>query len=642
MKTSEKNPYHRRDFLKVAAGGMGALVAGATVSAAAKAQTQAAESFAAKPAVDAASAGTGPASLPPVRPGSDFMIDVIKSLGFEYITVNPGANFRGLIESAVNYGGNRNPQLITALHEETCVALPHGYAKMEGKPLGVFMYGTVGMQHAAMAIYSAWCDRAPVVIFVGNDLDMADRVGRVEMVHSAQDVSSFVRDFIKWDDTPVSLNGFAESALRAYKIAMTPPYGPVVVSVDKFLQENPIPAGANLRIPKYSPTVPPQADDGSVAEIAKMLVKAEYPVIIAERVARTEAGLKCMVELAELLQCAVVDTIQRMNFPSRHPLRQGPGTIREADLVLSLENPLLWSGINDADPEGVSGPGTPKLKPGAKVVTINSFDLFSHSNYQDLGRYQEVDLSVGADAEETLPALIEEVKRQITANRRVAFQARGAKLTAAHQKTEAQVRTQAAYGWNESPISTARIAAELWDQIKDKDWSLVSRSDSMAGWPQRLWSFEKYYHHIGQSGSVGVGYSAPSSVGAALANKKHGRLSINLQNDGDLMFCPQSLWTTAHYKIPVLTVMHNNRSYNTEMMEIQRCAGKQHRDISAAEIATSITDPAIDFSKLAQSMGWYAEGPIENPNDVGPAIKRALAAVEKGQPALLDTVTQPT
>ena len=636
MKTSEKIPYDRRDFLKVAAGGVGALVANAT----ARAQTQAAESFAAKPAVDASP--TGPATLPAVRPGSDFMIDVIKSLGFEYITVNPGANFRGLIESAVNYGGNKNPQLITALHEETCVALPHGYAKMEGKPLGVFMYGTVGMQHAAMAIYSAWCDRAPVVLFVGNDLDMADRSGRVEMVHSAQDVSAFVRGFTKWDDAPVSLNGFAESAMRAYKVAMTPPYGPVVVSVDKYLQENPIPEGANLRIPKYSPTVPPQADDGSVAEIAKMLVNAENPVIIAERVARTEAGLKCMVELAELLQCAVVDTIQRMNFPSRHPLRQGNGTIREADLVLSLENPLLWSGLNDADAEGVSGPGTSRLKPGAKVVTINSFDLFSHSNYQDLGRYQEVDLSVGADAEETLPAIIEEVKRQITSNRRTAFQARGAKLAAVHQKTEAQSRTQAAFGWNESPISTARIAAELWAQIKDKDWSLVSRSDSMANWPQRLWSFEKFYHHIGQSGSVGVGYNAPASVGAALANKKHGRLSLNLQNDGDLMYCPQSMWTAAHYKIPMLTVMHNNRSYNTELMEIQRCAGKQHRDISAAEIATAMTDPAIDFSKLAQSMGWYAEGPIENPSDVGPAIKRAIAAVEKGQPALLDTVTQPT
>ena len=180
------------------------------------------------------------------------------------------------------------------------------------------------------------------------------------------------------------------------------------------------------------------------------------------------------------------------------------------------------------------------MQPGAKLITISSLDLFSRSNYQDLGRYQAVDLSIGADAEETLPALIEQVKRQMTANRRTALQARGAKLAAAHDRAEAQVRTQAAFGWNESPISTARIAAELWAQIKDKDWSLVSRSDGMAGWAQRLWSFEKFYHHIGQSGSVGIGYNSPAAVGAALANKKYGRLSINLQNDGDLMYCPQS------------------------------------------------------------------------------------------------------
>ena len=180
------------------------------------------------------------------------MIDVIKSLGFEYVSVNPGANFRGLLESAVNYGGNKNPQLITALHEETCIRSPmaHGYFKIEGKPLGVFIYGTVGMQHAAMSIYSAWCDRVPVVLFVGNDLDMTDRSSRVDMVHSAQDVSALVRSMTKWDDAPVSLNGFAESAMRAYKIAMTPPYGPVVVSIDKYLQEGPIPEGSKLVIPE--------------------------------------------------------------------------------------------------------------------------------------------------------------------------------------------------------------------------------------------------------------------------------------------------------------------------------------------------------------------------------------------------------
>jgi acetolactate synthase I/II/III large subunit len=637
MNKTGKSPLDRRDFLKVAAGGVSALMASS-----AKAQTQIAESAAAKPAVDAPA--TGPGSLAPVRPGSDFMIDVIKQLGFEYVTVNPGANFRGLMESAVNYGGNKNPQLLTALHEESAVAMAHGYFKIEGKPMGVFMYGTVGMQHAVMAVYSAWCDRVPVVMFVGNDIDMADRSSRVDMAHSAQDVGALVRSMTKWDDAPVSLNGFAESATRAYKIAMTPPYGPVVVSIDKYLQEGPIPEGSKLIIPKYSPTKAPQGDEESLAEAARMLVNAEYPVIIAERAARTETGLRYMVELAELLQAGVVDTIQRMNFPSRHPLRQTGGVISQADVILSLENPLLWSAVHAPENEDFGAPASSpsRLQTGTKLITISSLDLFSRSNYQDFGRYQEVDLSIGADAEETLPALIEQIKRQITSNRKAAIQARGAKLAAAHARADAQARRQAAFGWNESPISTARVAAELWAQIEDKDWSLISRSDGMAGWAQRLWSFEKYYHHIGQSGSVGIGYSSPAAVGAALANKKYGRLSINLQNDGDLMYGPQVLWTAAHYQVPMLTIMHNNRSYNTEFMEIQRCAGRQHRDISAAAIPAKIDNPAIDFAKLAQSMGWYAEGPIENPSEVGPAIKRALTAVEKGQPALLDTVTQPT
>src|SRR5579872_4520573 len=163
MKNPRQSPFDRRDFLKVAAGGVGALVAKS-----AAAQTQAAST----PAADRL---TDIAPLAPVRPGSDFMLDVIKSLGFEYVTVNPGSSFRGLVESTINYGGNRNPELLTALHEESAVAMAHGYFKIEGKPMGVYMYGSVGMQHAAMAIYSAWCDRVPVVLFVGNDADMTHR-----------------------------------------------------------------------------------------------------------------------------------------------------------------------------------------------------------------------------------------------------------------------------------------------------------------------------------------------------------------------------------------------------------------------------------------------------------------------------------
>ena len=585
-------------------------------------------------------------ALPPVRAGSDFMVDVIKSLGFEYIAANPGSFHRSLHESTINYGGNKNPELLTCLHEEIAAAIAHGYYKVEGKPMGVYCYGSVGLQHAAMAVYSAFCDRVPVVLFVGNDLDMSRKNGRVDFVHSAQDCVSIIRDFTKWDDAPVSYGHFAESAVRAYKIAMTPPTLPVVLSIDKYLQEDPMPEGVKPRIPKLSPTKAPQGDIAAVRDIAKMLVAAEMPVLIVERAARTPAGLKYTVELAELLQMPVIDNLQRMNFPSRHPLNQNSGrgpdlaVIREADVIVSMENPLLWSMVNTLR-EGESE-GRSRLKPGAKVVSISSLDLFTRSNYQDNGRYQEVDIALAADAEATLPLLIEEVKKLITGDRRRFFDARGAKIAAATAKRLEADRVRASYGWNDGPISTARIAAEVWAQIKNKDWALVSRSDAMSGWAQRFWNFDKYYQHIGQSGSVAIGYNNPASVGAALAHRKQGRLCINLQHDGDLMFLPGTLWTAAHHKIPMLTIMHNNRAYNTEVMQVQEIAGAHHRDVANCRIGTAIDTPNIDYAKLAQSMGWYAEGPITDPKDLGPAIRRAIAIVEKGQPALLDAVTQPT
>ncbi len=611
MEKQEKGSFNRRSFLKAAASSGAALAAGAqalNAQQAERASTSAAEAATADVEV-----------LDEGRPGSDFMMDVLKPLGFEYVTVNPHSDSGGLQESIINYTGNRNPELITCLHEEAAVAMAHGFFKIEGKPLAALIYSSVGLQHASMAVYSAFCDRVPVYLLLGNRVEDPNS-------RSAQDPAAMVRDFTKWDDAPISLSHFAASAVRAYSVAMTPPMMPVVLSVDKSLQEDPIPDGAKLHIPKYSPNIPPQGDSSAVSEVARLLVNAEFPVLAVERAARTEAGLRYIIELAELLQAAVVDTIQRMNFPSRNPLSQDSSAIRNADVVLALEHPLLSKS---------------RLKPDAKLVSISSFDLFTRSNYWHFGHYQEADLPIAADAEATLPLLIEEVKRLITADRRRAFDARRVKLIESSQRARERDRVLASQGWDGSPLSTARIAAELWDQIKTKDWSLVSRSDGMSDWAWKLWSFEKYYHHIGQSGSVGVGYSNPASVGAALANRKYGRLSINLQNDGDFMFLPGTLWTAAHHKIPMLTVMHNNRAYNQEVMVVSRMAGRRHRDMTKAHIGNAIDNPNIDYAQLARSMGWYSEGPIDNPNELGPAIRRALAVVERGEPALLDTITQP-
>jgi acetolactate synthase I/II/III large subunit len=573
--------------------------------------------------------------------GSDFMVDVLRSLDIEYVCANPGSSFRALHESVVNYGGNQKPEFITCCHEESSVGMAHGYSKIEGKPLGVLAHGTVGLQHAAMAVYNAYCDRVPIVIIVGNTIDATMRRPGVEWMHSVQDAASIVRDFIKWDDTPISLQHFAESAARAYKITMTPPMEPVLIVADSELQERPLADKDKLRVQRVTRTSPPQGDSGAVAEAAKLLVAAQTPVIIADRAARTAAGMKYIVELAEALQAPVIDQGGRMNFPSRHPLNQsgrGRGLIADADVILGLELTDFWGSVN-AYRDQLERSSRRITKTGAKLISITAGDLYMKSNYQDFERYPEVDIAMAADAEATLPALTEAVKRLITADNKNAFQTRGSKLAAAHQAALEQSRIDATYGWDASPITTARLFAEVWAQIKNEDWSFVS--SSQTNWASRLWNFDKYYRFIGGSGGAGVGYGAPAAVGAALANKKYGRLTVNIQNDGDLMYAPGVLWTAAHHRIPLLSVMHNNRAYHQEVMHLQRMANRHNRGIERASIGTTIEDPNIDYSKLAQSMGLYAEGPVTDPKDLGPAIKRAIAAVKRGEPALVDVVTQP-
>jgi thiamine pyrophosphate-dependent acetolactate synthase large subunit-like protein len=646
---SEQLSVDRRNFLKQAAAtGAAALVPGAgAVSAAPSATPPAAppqRTAAPIPPPEVDPAGRVEV-LANARPGGDLMVDVMKALDFEYVASNPGSSFRGIQESIINYGNNEAPEFLTCCHEESSVAMAHGYFKAEGKPMAVLCHGTVGLQHAAMAIYNAYADRVPVYILAGNHLDATHRRPGVEWAHSVQDAAAMVRDFVKWDDQPVSLQHFAESAVRAYKIAMTPPMMPVLVVIDGHLQEEPISpeVAEHLRIPKLTLASAPQGDSGAVAEAARLLVAAENPVIVADRAARTPAGLALLIELAELLQAPVVDQGGRMNFPTRHPLHQSANRRRllaNADVVLGLELTDFWGTVTTLRDLPVRNPRS-IIGPETKLISITTLDLFSGSNYQDFQRYPEVDVAMAADAEATLPALTGACRKLLTAERRRAFQERGTSLAEAHATALEHARAEAAHAWTASPISTARLTAELWAQIKTEDWSLVTQSGNTSGWAMRLWNFDKHYQYLGGSGAAGVGYGAPASVGAALANRRHGRLSVSIQGDGDFMYAPGVWWTAAHHQIPLLSVMHNNRAYHQEVMHIQRMANRHDRGVTRAHIGTTIDHPDIDFAKMAQSMGVHGEGPITDPNDLGPAIRRALEVVKGGEPALVDVVTQP-
>jgi len=648
-KKTSKSPVGRRGFLKGAAAGAAALVAGPAGLEAQEAQAQAKGAATTLPGARLAAAESSP---PPARvdvyttdrPGSDFMVDVIKSLGFEYVLANPGSSFRGIHESIVNYGHNKMPELLTCCHEESSVAMAHGYAKIEGKPLMIMAHGTVGLQHASMAIYNAFADRVPVYILLGNIADGTWRRSDVEWTHSVQDAAAMVRDYTKFDDAPVSMQQFAESAVKAYRVMMTPPMEPVVLVADAVLQEEPLSEAdrRSARIPKLTLTSPPAGDAGAVAEAAKMLVAAEDPVIIAGRAARTPEGLKLLVELAELLQAPVQDRRFRMNFPTNHPLFGG-GSIAQADVILALEVPDIWFSTHSMTPVNKMGMESRAItKPGAKLITIYSGELEQKSNYQDLGRYQETDLAIAADAEATLPYLIEACRKLITADQRRRFSERGAKYAAAAKKAKERALEEAAYAWDASPITTARVSAEIWNQIRNEDWSLLSDVNPFfSNWPTRLWDFTKHHNYIGGHGAYGVGYGAPAATGAALANRKYGRISVNIQCDGDLNYAPGVLWTSAHHHIPLLSVMHNNRAYHQELMYIEDMAARAQRGVDTAKIGTGLWDPNIDYALLAKAYGVYSLGPIENPNDLGPAIKKAIEVVKKGEPALIDVVTQP-
>jgi acetolactate synthase-1/2/3 large subunit len=366
--------------------------------------------------------------------------------------------------------------------------------------------------------------------------------------------------------------------------------------------------------------------------------------LIAGRPARTPEGLARLVELAELLQAPVQDMRfpMRMNFPNRHPLKLPLGTpVGDADLIVGLEHPEFYVHLVGSTPVNRLGMAERRLyQPGAKIATINASELITKSNYQEFGRYVEADLAIAADTEATLPSLIEACRKVITPDRKRAFEQRGARLATASREAWHQGLDQASWGWDASPISTARLSAEIWNQIKDEDWALVSDVSFINSWPHRMWDFTRHYQYIGWSGAYGIGYGIGGAVGAALAHRAHGRLAVNIQCDGDLNYAPAVLWTAAHHRIPLLTVMHNNRAYHQERMYITDVAAKVKRDVRRAGIGNDLTDPNIDYASLAKAYGVHGIGPVENPNDLGPALKRAIDVVRRGEPALVDVLTQ--
>jgi acetolactate synthase-1/2/3 large subunit len=645
--TEEPASLHRRGFLK------GVVIAGgATIAAPASVQAQAPEkpNGSASPPTAAAKAHERETPqeadrLTTEKTGSDFMVDVCKTLNLDYMAACPGSTFRALQESFINYGQNKRPEWLTCMHEEVAVGMAHGYAKVAGKPMAAIVHGTVGTQHGAMALYNAYCDRVPIIVFTGNAGPLDERRPGVEWFHSVQDGAATVRDFVKWDDYPMSLQHFAESTVRGYTLACAQPPGPVFITADAKLQESPLEEREQrgLTIPRLTTPAQTTGDPNALREAAKMLVAAEAPVIIADRYARSQQGMDDLVKLAELLQAPVVDNRSRMNMPNTHYLCQSEraaGLIAQADCILSLEPVDLYGQLNvmrDQLERTVSS----KVKQGVKIISISTRDLLVHSNYQDFQRYVGADINITADAQTTLPSLIEAIRREMPSGN-TSIEMRGRKMREAFNGFADRARAEAALAWDASPISSARMYMELWGQLKNEDWALVSDSDFSSNWPHRLWPLEKHYRFIGGSGGYGVGYQPVAALGAALAHRDAGgRVAVSITGDGEFNMAPHTLWTAAHHGIPYLTVIQNNRAYHQEVMHVQRMANRHNRGLRNVPIGTTIDNPNIDYVKIAQGYGAVGIGPITDPNDLSEAFRKGIAAVKAGQPVLIDVVMQP-
>jgi len=570
---------------------------------------------------------------------SDVIADLIKQYGFPCITLNPGASYRALHDSLVNHN-NDDPPMLVCQHEKIAVQIAHGYAKATGQPLAVIVHNLVGLLHSTMGVYYAYTDRAPIfIIGATGPMDEGKRRPRVDWQHTANVQGSAVRDYVKWDYQPGGFDGVIDSFARAYSIMMTEPQGPIYMCYDAAIQEAPLEAPVKLPDPKSAKQPSRIAPEpAALDEAAERLLKADWPVLLPQFVARDRNGFTDMIAFAETLGAPVVDMDWRLNFPNKHPLdmRMNKKVFSNADLITLLdcrdwERPTH---INDR----LNRTLKPLFPDKCEWLDIGFADIEISKWATDFQRFPEVAQRMLADTAIAIPALTKlcagRIKDDPKLQKKIAE--RAAAVKAMHDAKHAQWALDAKEDWDAQPITLARLASEVWDKIKTEDWVLTT--NPFEEWATKLWDFDKSYRWPGRA--LGTGTQIGMATGIALAHKGTGRLVVDCQTDGDLMFDVGALWFAAKHRVPFLCVMHNNRAYYNDWEHQITVAKQRGTPVERAYIGMDISDPAPDFATLARGFGWYAEGPIEDPKDIGPALERAIAKVKAGQPALIDTITQ--
>ena len=553
--------------------------------------------------------------------GSDAIAAVLRAIDIPYLALNPGASYRGLHDSIVNYLGNARPQMLLCLHEESAVAIAQGYAKVSERMMGAVVHSNVGLMHASMAIFNAWCDRVPMLVLgATGPWDAAKRRPWIDWIHTASDQGALVRDYTKWDNQPASVPAAYEAILRAAQIANTAPRGPTYINLDAGLQEAKV--GALPPLPdakRYQPAAPVRPAAGAVDAAAKLLSGAKYPVILAGRVSRSEAAWKDRVALAEKLQARVFTDIKLGSaFPTDHPLHAAPPAtflspdavklLREADVVLALD----W-----VDLAGVLKQAWGTEAVGAKVIQVSP-DAHSHRGWSmDYQGLPPVDVYMMCEPDAAVPLLLGAVK------------ARPASV-ASHP--------QALPGASSDMVTIRTLADALNAAAQGQD---VCMTRLPLGWYGGYRHFHHPLDYIGSEGGGGVGAGPGITVGAALALKGSGRLPVAIMGDGDFLMGNTALWTATHYGIPCLILVANNRSFFNDELHQERVAKERSRPIENRWIGQRISGPDIDIAMMARAQGAEGIGPVTKVAELTAAIEKGIRLAREGAVCVVDVRVAP-
>jgi thiamine pyrophosphate-dependent acetolactate synthase large subunit-like protein len=557
--------------------------------------------------------------------GSDVVADTLRALEIPYVALNPGASYRGLHDSIVNFLGNETPQMLLCLHEESAVAIAHGYAKVTGKAMAAAVHSNVGLFHATMAIFNAWCDRMPVVVLgATGPVDAAKRRPWIDWIHTARDQGAIVRNYSKWDDQPASPAAAREALIRATWIANTAPMGPVYINLDAEMQEAKlaeplVPIDAARFMPPADPTVAAALID----EAAALLKSARHPVILMGRVSRSLERWNERIALAEMLGAKVVSDLKiGCGFPTDHPLHAGApasnamvpeavAALKAADLILALDWVDLGGALRGAFGQSL---------PAAKIINVSA-DFHIHNGWSmDYEMLPPVDLLLPTPPDQAVPALL-------------------AALGGAKAPKPAAVKAPAeAYQPSEGPLRVDDLARALKAAVGER---AVTLTHLPLSWNGATWPFRHPLDYIGSEGGGGVGGGPGVSVGAALALKGSGRLPIAICGDGDFFMGATAIWTAVHYRIPLLVVVCNNRSFFNDELHQERVARIRNRPVENRWIGQRISDPDIDCAALGRAQGAVGFDPVTSSRDLVPTFEKAIAAVERGQVAVVDVRVEP-